>query len=430
VFKEALQANATLWGKCYARIEVNNAGDPIALRPLMSSQVVPERVAGQLRYSVRNGQGGRFAPEEMLVIPAMSLNGVVGLSPIAYCREAIATGKAAEIFGSTFFGNGANLRGVLSFPDTGRLTPEQIRAVRESFDAQYGGVGNANKTGIIPFGGTYSPIGVPPDDAQFLETRQFSIQEVARIYRIPPHMLGDLSRSTNNNIEQSSLEFLIYTLLPWIEKWEQELTRKLCGGTGEYHVKFDTKRMLRTDTAARQKFYESGLQWGYLNPDSCRAMENLGPLPDGLGQIYRSPVNMEPMEVLAKTAEQGYRPTAPGAVTTPPTTLAPGETDDKPSKVRQLRPFLVDALNRMQRKEMNAIARGKASDDFYEDHGRHVREAMLPVLIAAMGQGTKLETAMPVISAVADARHASDPAWINSSETDAETIIRAIEEIK
>ena len=419
VFKESVQANLSLWGRGFARIEVNGRDEPVAIRPIQSSQVAVERVAGEVRYRVRNGQGGTFAPEEMISIPAMSLNGLVGLSPIAYCREAVATGKAAEIFGSTFFGNGANVRGVLTVPTA--LTPAQTLQLRESWDAMYAGVGNANKTGVVPFGGKYEKIGVPPDEAQFLETRRFSVEEIARIYRIPPHMLGDLSRSTNSNIEQQSLEFLIYTLLPWIEKWEQELTRKLCGTNGDYHVKFDTNRMLRTNLASRMAYYQSGLQWGYLNTDEVRADDGRGQLPDKQGQVFRTPVNMEPMEILAKMAATGYRPTAAGSGGTPPAPPSPVS-----SGVRDLRPVLVDALSRMHRKEINAITRGTADQAFYETHRAHVREAITPFLSVVMSRGIKIDHAAAAILSVASAKHGGDPSV--TAETDADQIIQALED--
>ena len=429
-FKESLQANTSLWGNGYARIEFKNNGDPAVLRPLLSSQVTTERQAGNLRYKVRNGRGGTFAPEEILHIPGLSLNGIVGLSTVAYCRESIATGKAAEIFGSTFFGNGANLAGVIEWPAGSPVKPEQMRTFIESFNALYAGVGNANKTGYIPGGGVFKRIGMPPEDAQFLETRKFSVEEVARMFRIPPHMLASMDRATNNNIEQASLEFLIYTLTPWLEKWEQECTRKLCTD-GKFHVKFDESRLLRTDMAARMALDQSGLQWGYYNPDEVRANQGKPPLPNGQGQIYRTPVNMEPMAILAAMAANGFRPQAPPHNPADPAqqpSAPPAPAATAPSTIRQLRPILIDALRRMHTKELKAIQKQTANDGFYQEHCRHVREAIMPVLVTVANGGVNLTRAIPVIERVADTKHVGDPGWFDTAEKDADTIIDAIED--
>jgi len=384
-WKEATQANLTLWGNGYSRILHDNADRPRGVLPLQSDRTYAERQAGQLRYRTEKVTGGgfeSFAPEEILHIPGLSINGLKGLSPIAYAREAIAMGKAAEIFGATFYGNGAAVGGVLQFPAGVTLKPEQLAMLRESWNAMHAGTGNAHKTGVVPWGGTYKRIGIPPNEAQFLESRVFQVREIARIYRIPPHMLGDLERSTHSNIDAQGLEFLIYTLLPWMEKWEQELTRKLCGIDGDYHVKFDDRRLLRMDAVSRQTYYQIGRQSGFLNADEIRAMEGKPPIPGGAGKEYWAPVNMMPADKFDQVQPPGAEGGGDGdGEKKPPPAAA------KDDKARALVPVLADAIQRMLRKERNAASRNKADDEFYAQHSLHVREALAPGVRSMLAVG-------------------------------------------
>jgi HK97 family phage portal protein len=408
-WKEAEQANLTLWGNCYARVIEGNDGTPKQILPLLSDRTHVERVAGQLRYKVEGG-GGSFAPEEIIHIPGLSLNGLNGLTPIGYAREAVALGKAAEIFGATFFGNGATVAGVLEVPGT--LKPEQKAELRESWQAMHGGSGNSFKTAVLQAGTKFNRIGIPPEDAQFLETRKFQVTEIARVYRIPPHMLGDLERATNANIEHQSLEFLIYTLAPWLEKWESELTRKLCGTSGEYHVKFDDSRLLRTDITARQQFYSIGRQWGFLNADEIRAREGLAPLPNGQGQTYYSPVNMVPSDKFKDMPTPGTTPPPPPGDDGNDNPPHPNKGDVKARAVEAVRLVFADAIQRMQRKEANARGRNKADEKFYAEHRQHVLEAITPAAVSLLTLLGKPATTMPMpmLESFAAVRGSESPA--------------------
>lgn len=292
VFKETLQHHLCLWGNAYARIRFDRGGQPKELIPLLPDRTWPEREAGKLIYMTEGAE--KYAPEEIIHIPGLGFNGVVGYSPVAYTREAIAMGLAAQMFGATFFGNGAHLGGVLTHP--GHLTPEALKNLRESFEAKFRGPANSSRPAILEEGMKWEPIGIPPDDAQFLETRKFQVLEIARIFRVPPHMLADLERATFSNIEQQGMDFVTYSLQPWLEKWEQEFKKKLLGGT-QMVARFDLRMILRGDTAQRFQAYATGRQWGWLSPNDIRESEDENLLPPEVGDVYLNPMNMSPMTV-------------------------------------------------------------------------------------------------------------------------------------
>ena len=315
VFKETLQASLCLWGNAYARIVFGNDGVPAQLWPMRPDQTVAERVAGQLQYrDLRTGD--RFAAEEVLHIPGLSLNGITGLDPISLHREAISLGKAAELFGASFYGNGANMGGIMAYD--GQLKPETQDAARLEWLKMQTGLANASRTAFLGKGWTYTPIGIPPDNAQFLQTRQFQIQDIARIFRVPPHMLGDLSSDGYATIEQQSLNFLLFTLTPWLEKWEQELKRKLLPAGQGLFVKFDERRMQRADLAAKQAWYQAGINTGWYSVNDVRREEgqpSIGPQ----GDVYRFPVNYVDAKNAAKIGTPGGGgPTPAAGVPVPP----------------------------------------------------------------------------------------------------------------
>ena len=198
---------------------------------------------------------------------------------------------ACEEYGASFFENGANPGGVLEHP--GVL--KDPAKVRESWHSVYGGSKNAGKVAVLEEGMKYQQIGIPPEEAQFLETRKFQINEIARLYRIPPHMVGDLEKSSFSNIEQQSLEFVKYTLDPWVIRWEQSLQRALLlpQEKNEYFLKLNVDGLLRGDYQSRMTGYSIGRQNGWLSGNDIREMEdmNLIPAEEG-GDLYLINGNM------------------------------------------------------------------------------------------------------------------------------------------
>ena len=219
----------------------------------------------------------RLKPEDVLHIPGLGFDGLVGYSPIAMAKNAVGMTLACEEYGASFFENGATPGGVLEHPG---VLKDPAR-VRESWHAVYGGSRNAGKVAVLEEGLKYQQIGIPPEEAQFLETRKFQIDEIARLYRIPPHMVGDLDKSSFSNIEQQSLEFVKYTLDPWVIRWEQSIQKALFlpQEKKEYFVKMNVDGLLRGDYESRMKGYSIGIQNGFMCPNDIRRLESMDLIP-------------------------------------------------------------------------------------------------------------------------------------------------------
>ena len=292
VFRETLMSHLLIWGNAYAQIIRDGAGRVLGLYPLLPDKMDVQRDdRGNIFYVYsRNSDENpmfkeygdiRLKAEEVLHIPGLGFDGLIGYSPIAMAKNAVGMTLACEEYGASFFANGANPGGVLEHP--GVL--KDPSKVRESWNSVYRGVNNAHKIAVLEEGMKYQQIGIPPEEAQFLETRKFQINEIARLYRIPPHMVGDLDKSSFSNIEQQSLEFVKYTLDPWVIRWEQSLQRSLLlpGEKGKYFIKLNVDGLLRGDDQSRMNGYAVGRQNGWFSANDIREMENMNPIPDEQG---------------------------------------------------------------------------------------------------------------------------------------------------
>lgn len=292
VFRETLMSHLLIWGNAYAQIIRDGAGRVLGLYPLLPDKMEVQRDdRGNIYYVYsRNSDENpmfkeygniKLKAEDVLHIPGLGFDGLIGYSPIAMAKNAVGMMLACEEYGASFFANGANLGGVLEHP--GVL--KDPSKVRESWNSVYRGVSNAHKIAVLEEGMKYQQIGIPPEEAQFLETRKFQINEIARLYRIPPHMVGDLDKSSFSNIEQQSLEFVKYTLDPWVIRWEQSLQRSLLlpGEKGKYFIKLNVDGLLRGDYQSRMNGYAVGRQNGWFSANDIREMENMNPIPDEEG---------------------------------------------------------------------------------------------------------------------------------------------------
>ena len=292
VFRETLMSHLLIWGNAYAQIIRDGAGRVLGLYPLLPDKMEVQRDdRGNIYYVYsRNSDENpmfkeygniKLKAEDVLHIPGLGFDGLIGYSPIAMAKNAVGMTLACEEYGASFFANGANPGGVLEHP--GVL--KDPSKVRESWNSVYRGVNNAHKIAVLEEGMKYQQIGIPPEEAQFLETRKFQINEIARLYRIPPHMVGDLDKSSFSNIEQQSLEFVKYTLDPWVIRWEQSLQRSLFlpGEKGKYFIKLNVDGLLRGDYQSRMNGYAVGRQNGWFSANDIREMENMNPIPDEEG---------------------------------------------------------------------------------------------------------------------------------------------------
>jgi HK97 family phage portal protein len=305
VFRETLMSHLLLWGNAYAQIVRNGRGQPIALYPLLPNRMEVSRAkTGELVYTYHldpderdlypNGKNITLRKDEVLHIPGLGFDGLIGYSPIAMAKNAIGMSLATEEYGASFFANGANPGGVLEHPGV----IKDIQRVKDSWNSAYQGTGNAHKIAVLEEGMKFQAIGIPPEQAQFLETRKFQINEIARIFRVPPHMVGDLEKSSFSNIEQQSLEFVKYTLDPWVVRWEQSLQQSLVlpSEKQSIFIKFNVDGLLRGDYQSRMNGYAVARQNGWLSANDIRELEDMNRIPaEEGGDLYLVNGNMLPL---------------------------------------------------------------------------------------------------------------------------------------
>lgn len=294
-FRETLMCHLLLWGNAYAQIIRNGRGEIIGLYPLMPNKMTVDRDEfGNLYYEYRRTQEDApttqgsvviLKPSDVLHIPGLGFDGLIGYSPIAMAKNAIGMAVACEEYGARFFANGAAPGGVLEHPSVVK-DPERLR---KSWNSVFQGSSNSHRIAVLEEGVKYQPIGISPEQAQFLDTRKFQINEIARLFRVPPHMVGDLEKSSFSNIEQQSLEFVKYTLDPWVIRFEQSMHRALLTEEEkkEYFFKFNVDGLLRGDYQSRMNGYAIGRQNGWMSANDIRELENLDRIPaEEGGDLY------------------------------------------------------------------------------------------------------------------------------------------------
>lgn len=297
IFREVLMSHLLLWGNAYVQIIRDNRGYPTALYPLLPDRTEVKRTdRGEIVYNYQpeDGEKVTLPRDQVLHIPGLGFDGLIGYSPIAMAKNAIGMALAAEEYGALFFGNGGNPAGVLEHPGT----IKDMDKLRESWNRRFVGSGNAHGVAILEEGLKFSPISIPPEQAQFLQTRKFQIAEVARIFRVPPHMIGDLEKSSFNNIEHQGLEFSKYTLNPWVVRWEQSLNKALLlpSERDSVFIMFNMDGLLRGDFETRMKGYAVARQNGYFSANDIRRLEGYGLIPDEEGgNLYHMNGNMIPL---------------------------------------------------------------------------------------------------------------------------------------
>jgi len=280
IFRETLMSHLLLYGNAFAQVVRNGRGYPIAIYPLLPDRVTVERNAkGEIIYTYNSDKQGevKLRKGEILHIPGLGFDGLIGYSPIQMAKDAIGMTLAAEEYGSKFFANGATPGGILEHPST----IKDIQRVKDSWNAEYRGPGNANKVAILEEGMTFKAVTIAPEQAQFLESRKFQIAEIARIFRVPLHMIGDLEKSSFSNITQQSLEFVMYTLNPWVRRWEDSLQSALLlpGEKARILLRFNVDGLLRGDYKSRMDGYAVGRQNGWLSANDIRSLEKLNLIP-------------------------------------------------------------------------------------------------------------------------------------------------------
>lgn len=341
VFREVVTTHALLSGNGYARIELDGSAKVRAIWPLMPHLVRPELTQNrELVYVVTDaitGEEIHYPSTQIIHIPDLSMDGVNGLSRIKLHREGIGLGQALEAFGAEYFGNGTSLSGVLEVKKT--LSDTAKTRLQNDWARLHSGKGNRHKAPILEEGMEWKPTSVQANQAQFIESRAFQLNEEARMFGVKPHKIGDLTHATFSNIEHQAQEHIEDTLRPWVVRWEQELTRKLFP-SGEFFVELNLDGLLRADFETRMAGYAQGRQWGWLSVNDIREKENMNPLPGEDGDQYLVPLNMTTPELLAN-------PPKPVASAQPaPEPETPPANRSKQEIKQVVQHLFADAINR------------------------------------------------------------------------------------
>ncbi len=335
VMRETMLTHLLLWGNSYSQIIRTGRNKVVGLYPLLPDKMDVDRDAkGNLTYTYTTTEGAQvvLSPSDVLHIPGLGFDGIMGYSPIALEKNAIGLGIAAEEYGSRFFQNGARPSGILTHPNT----VKDPKRLRESWNAAYGGSTNGSKVAILEESMTFTPISLPNNEAQFLETRKFQVEEICRIFRVPPHLIGNLDRATFSNIENQSIDFAVHTIRPWLVRIEQAMNRALFAESekGRFYVQFNIDGLMRGDYKSRMEGYSIGRQNGWLSANDIRSLENMNPIPaEEGGDTYLVNGNMVPIGLAginiavaaaaaANEAQEDQREQAP----------AEEEARDKPKK--------------------------------------------------------------------------------------------------
>lgn len=372
-FRQTVQGHALTWGTGYAEI-VRERGQITALWPLRPDRIKPQitrtgpgRMSMVWKYTdTVNGIYATLLPDEVLTVNGLGGDGIRGWSVVRLARESIGLGIATEKFGGAWFGNGSRPGGYLKHP--GELGDVAYKRLKADFESRHKGLDNASRVAILEEGLEWQAVGIPPEDAQFLETRRFSVTEMARWLRLPPHKIADLERATFSNIESQQLDYVSSALNVWMVAWEQSIKMKLLGAEERrrFFAEHLVDGLLRGDLKSRYEAYAIGRQWGWLSPDDINEMENRNPLPDGRGQVYVIPLNMVPAptpEAAAAIEEgRGRRlleleagPSAPAALRA--ARLLRGRGIEGRRRIAEsFKPLIVDADTRLVKMETDKVS--------------------------------------------------------------------------
>ncbi len=399
VFRSTMMTHLCLYGNAYAEIETNRQGQPTALWIIPPWMVEPKRSErGSLYYEVNiDGSHKRIPYYSMLHIMGLGTDGLKGLSPIRQAQEAIGLSMAAEQFGSKFFAQGTNAGGVVEHP--GKLSETAYKNLKESMQEKYEGLGNAHRLMLLEEGMKFSRNTIPPNEAQFLETRSFQIPDIARIYGIPLHLVQETTKSTSwgSGLEEMNIGFVVHTMRPWLTNIEQELNTKLFRESErrEYFSEFLVDGLLRGDTAARWESYNKGFQIGGFSVNDILELENRNPIGEE-GDARFVPLNMVPLD---RALEPQHEPAAqaPRQPQEPEENAAPERKerrsiDSRQSLVISYQRIFADAEARIIRREKNDILRvankllGQRDtgafldwlEKFYREHADFIKRNMAP----------------------------------------------------
>jgi HK97 family phage portal protein len=368
-WREMMMAHLVLWGNCYSYIQRDPAGRITGLIPIHPDRCEPYRTKEKsLAYKIHlpDGADVQLAAWEIFHVPGLGFDGLKGYSPIKMMMETVGLALATEEFAARFYGQGANIGGVFELPET--LSPEAHANLLTDLNEKYTGLGKARTSMLLEEGLKYTPIGIPPEQAQFIESRKFGINEIARIFGIQPHLIAELTESTNNNIEMQSLEFVIYSLRPWLVRWEQVINWKLFFEEEKtaWFAEFLIDGLLRGDFKSRQEGLQIQRRNGVINGDDWCEIENKNPMPGKIGGIYIVESNMQSLEYLVEN---------PGGAGNKPQNDSNKGSNQINSLKKAYERLFFDAFDRIFKREIDGFEAGKG-EEWLEKHYKSIPEYM------------------------------------------------------
>nr|WP_281373650.1 phage portal protein [Haloechinothrix aidingensis] len=404
-FRETLQGHALTWGDGVAYVVRNGSGQVTEMWPLRPDRLTIEtatdqrgriRVLYRYRDPVNNIQAD-LLPDEVLHVHGLGFDGIRGYSVVHLARQSIGLGMATERYGASFFGNGSRPGGVLEHP--GRVTDQARERMRTDWENLHKGLDRSQRVAILEEGVTWRQVGVPPEDAQFLETRRLQVTEAARWLRLPPHKIGDLERATFSNIESQQIDYVSSALRSWLVRWEQAINTQLllAADRQRFFAEHLVDGLLRGDIQTRFQAYSIARQWGWMSADDIREKENENPLPDRRGETYLVPLNMVPAPAPGEQTEEPGR-----ASTAMARQLRSRSTEGRRRIGESFKPMLADAderIAKLERSEVGALAskhleRSRSADAFvaavrelYEDRiADRTSKAFTPVISSLVSE--------------------------------------------
>lgn len=387
-FRRTIQAHRQLWGFGLAEIEYDNAGRPMGLWPLLPEKVTRRIDAGGrfvFDYAASSGATVTLQEDEVLHFPNLSHDGRVGLSTVQIMRESLGIAKAQQSFAQKFYQNGVKVSGVFKHP---KALGDKAYTRLQSELKKHSDPDSAAGTMILEEDMDFQQLSMPLGDAEFVDTLGFSVLEICRMFRVPPHKVMDLSRATFSNIESQQIGYVTDTLRPYMVMDEQEINRKLLSGSrsGELYCEYSAEALLRGDVKARYDAYTAALSAGWINRDQVAARENMNPLPDGQGKVYTVNANTYNLQAV-KDGTAGVQ-RLPGAADPKPEPEDDDEPDEPADAARSVSSVIEDAVSRVLRVESDKARRAHKAGklpawvaEFYgQDHVDHVRSAIFPAL--------------------------------------------------
>lgn len=386
-FREILVGHALTWGNGYAEIEWDQAQRPIALWPILPHQMRPVIIDDELFYEFRSSKGEVYYVERDSIfhLKGFGFDGLMGYDVISYFANTIGHAIAVETFSSSYFGNGTHLSGGLFAKR--RLSAEARNSLREEFVAAYSGPRKAFRMGVFEEGLEWKPFGLSPEASKLIESRQVSVEDVARIFRVPQHKIGHLLRSTNNNIEHQGIEYVVDTILPWATRIEQEADTKLLSKAlqRDHYTKLNVATLMRGDMKSRYEAYKIGREWGWLNANQIAELEDMNPIGEA-GDVYIVPLNYQSIDALLLPPEP---PQTSSASQSSPDSSGPDPAELSTRPANRL--LIKRTMEKVFRREFAAMKEARKSDDvpkamatFVESHTKYARENLTPYSEAFM----------------------------------------------